>query len=191
MLRLGIVTDNNDPENLRRVKVQSITRGSSVSDWLSRISSFSGEDLPVPNIGDTVIIASLDSDSHTDIVLGVLTTNNTNQPLDKIENFAYQSEIGANQKLVAQRVDLQTELGKVEMSEDGGIKLSNQLGSIYLTPTGYTIISYPGGSINLGSGGLTIDSPVPVIINSPELTWNGLRLARVGGMDSRGDITIS
>lgn len=190
-LRVGIVVANDDPDNLRRVKVQSQDRGSSVSDWLSRLTSFDSEDLPVPSIGSSVIIGSIDGNTHSDIVIGVLQSEGTNQPLDKDQPGDYVSDTPGHWISIAERLELLNALAKIEVMEDSGIKLSNQLGSIYLLPSGYTIVSYPGGSISIGSNGFEINSDTPININSPDLIWNGSRVARVGGRDSRNDTTLS
>lgn len=190
-MRVGIVTNNDDPENLRRVKVQSVNRGVSESDWISRITGFSDEDLPVPNIGDSVVIASLDGDTNQDVVLGVLTSTTTNKPIDKQKEVNYYSKVNSDYQMISEKLELLTNLGSIEMLADGSIKLFNSLGSIHLLSTGYTVISYPGGSINLGSSGLEITSTLPIKFTSPNLTWNNQQVALVGGTDSRGDTTLS
>lgn len=190
-LRIGIVVDNNDPDNLRRVKVQSQDRGESVSDWLSRVTGFTNEDLPVPQIGDTVVISSIDDNTHTDIVLGVLTSSTSNQPLNKKSKQDYLSVTEYSHKQINSKIDFITRFGNVCMSEDGTIKLFNTLGSITLLPNGYTVITNPSGSITFGSNGLSFTSPMPINFDTPNLTFNGSRVSVVGGTDSRGDTTLS
>lgn len=191
MLKLGIVTSNNDPDNLRRVKVQSADRGSSVSDWLVRLTSFNGQDLPVPEIGDTVLIGSIDGDSHDDCVLGVLTTSTSNKPLNKPNLQNYFSYISEQYQNRADTIKLQTFDATVEMLESGRVVIKNSLGSITLLESGYTVIQYPTGSITFGSGGLNIDTSLPIQITSPSLLHNGNQVAVIGGIDSRGDTTLS
>ncbi len=191
MIKLGIVTDNQDPENLRRVRVMSPDRGNSVSDWLSRISLYSGQDIPVPNVGDTVILGSIDNDSHTDCVIGVLTCENSNQPLEKDNLQNYFSYTQNHHRVRAEHILLETVAGQVEIHSTGLVEIKNELGSLKLLPSGYIVISNPSGTITFGSGGINITSPGTVEITSPNLTHNGTKVALIGGTDSRGDTTLS
>lgn len=175
MLKLGIVVDVNDPDNLRRVKVQSADRGSSVSDWLSRLTGFHGEDSPVPNLGDAVIIGSLENDSHTDIILGTLTSSGSNKPLNKESTHDYFSFLDTVYRNRAKNVLIETETGKVKISETGEIEVSNDKASIKVLETGEVKITSVG-SVSVVSAGFT---------------YNGKQVAVVGGLDSRGDVTIS
>lgn len=162
-LRIGIVTDNNDPEGLRRVKVMSQDRGVSVSDWLQRITNYSDEDLPVPKIGDTVVIGSIDEDTHNDLVLGVLQSQSNNSPNRKSSLYDLCAQIGYEFLYGCQSFRIVTPGCELEI-QDG--KLSINATNIDLNAT-------------------------DVAIQSASLTWNGDQVAVVGGIDTRGDTTLS
>lgn len=175
MLRLAIVTDNQDPDNLRRIRVCSSDRGVSVSDWISRITGYCDEDSPVPPIGSTVIIGKLEGGSSDEVVLGILQTTTSNPPLVKTQlNDLYQirygdhveSNVGTWQS-VSEAVLIQTATGYlISLATEGQITLSNSDGQITIQPNG------------------------AIEIQSPMLTWNGERVAVVGGTDSDGDTTL-
>lgn len=82
-VELGVVTDNNDPENLRRVKVALASKGGQTNtDWLYRVLFSPAIDPPLPQINQTVIVAFLEGDSHQGIYLGN-TVNQVNPTLGK------------------------------------------------------------------------------------------------------------
>lgn len=61
--KIGIVVENNDPDNQRRIKVQFDFMPKGVnSHWVMRASTSQGRDEPVPEIGQTVLIDFLNGD---------------------------------------------------------------------------------------------------------------------------------
>ena len=199
-VRIGIVCDNNDPLNLRRVKVTSQDRGSSVSDWIQRITLYDPDDLPVPEIGASLVIASIDDDSNSDIYLGVLQTTSTNQPYkntDKADWITRQpanwvSHTGKKALLSAVEFVVSTLSGNcVKLRTDGGVEIRNSLGSIVLLPSGYCIFTNPSGTYTFSNSGLNINTTTPINITSPSVKINGSEVARVGGSDTGGNTTIS
>jgi hypothetical protein len=72
-LALGIVTANNDPMALNRIKVTTGDKGGlSETDWLFNVTIASGVTLPTPKVGSTVVLGYLDADSHKPVYLGTL-----------------------------------------------------------------------------------------------------------------------
>ncbi len=79
-LQIGIVTDNRDPLNQRRIKVSPQSKaGLAPSDWLSHCNPAPAMDAPIPAVGSTVYFQFLDGDPHDGVWLGV-THNDTNPP---------------------------------------------------------------------------------------------------------------
>lgn len=79
-LQIGIVTDNRDPLNQRRIKVSPQSKaGLAPSDWLSHCNPAPAMDAPIPVVGSTVYFQFLDGDPHDGVWLGV-THNDTNPP---------------------------------------------------------------------------------------------------------------
>lgn len=195
MIKLGSVTDNQDPEGLRRIKVTSIDRGVSSSQWLNRVTNFDGDDPPSPIIGTTVVISEVGGDATEDIILGVLQTATTNRPIDDKPDreswWAILKEIGfwVNSRFTVRSPSPNKPV--ISLDRDGTITASNTLGSVTLHPTGFTRVTNPLGYFEFGGSGGVISISGPVHITSTDLTWNGARLARVGGVDSDGDTTLS
>lgn len=175
MIRLGIVTDCNDPEGLRRVKVTTSDRGVGQSDWVPRVTAFTDEDLPVPPIGSTVIVANLEDGSTDEVILGVLQTGRSNRPVK--EKALLQDWFSVMTGLIdwfadglirlrsRTRVILECGRSKIELYPDGRIVLANGVSSLTLEPT----------------GDLRFDRP-----------WSNLtRFAMVGGIDDDSDVTLS
>jgi phage baseplate assembly protein gpV len=195
MIKLGTVTDNQDPENLRRIQVTTIDRGVSSSQWLSRVTNFDGDDLPLPLIGSTVVVSEVGGDSTEDIILGVLQTATTNRPIeDKPDRESWWSILESIKFWVNGKFAVESPSQakpKISLDQNGTITASNSLGSIILYPNGHLTITNPTGVITMGSGGWSINSPGSIDITSTNLTWNGQTISRVGGVDSRGDTTLS
>jgi Type VI secretion system/phage-baseplate injector OB domain len=177
MLRLAIVTDNQDPDNLRRVRVVSADRGISVSDWIGRVTGYCDKDDPVAPIGSTVIVGTLEGGKSDEVVLGVLQTTGSNPPLNKPKLsdevtvlYGNRIESATNDwQSISENVQIQTATGtSIHLNSNGQVTISNSGG------TGLIVIQ-PNGAIE---------------ISSPLLSWNGERVAVVGGVDSDGDTTL-
>jgi phage baseplate assembly protein gpV len=195
MIKLGTVTDNQDPENLRRIQVTTIDRGVSSSQWLNRVTNFDGDDLPLPLIGSTVVVSEVGGDSTEDIILGVLQTATTNRPIeDKTDRESWWGILKSLKFWVNDKFAVESpsqNKPKISLDQNGTITASNSLGSIVLYPNGCLTITNPTGVITMGSGGWSISVPGSIDITSTNLTWNGQTISRVGGVDSRGDTTLS
>jgi hypothetical protein len=195
MLKIGTVTDNQDPEQLRRIKVTTIDRGTSSSQWLSRITNFDGDDLPAPQIGSTVVISEIGGDTTEEVILGVLQTATTNKPSsDKPDLDPWWSVLSAITFWVSKTFSVKSPSpAKPEITLDtsGWINASNSLGSVQLLPDGYLMITNPTSMIVMSGSGISINTPGSININSNALTWNGSQVAVVGGYDTDGDTTLS
>lgn len=78
---LGVVTDIDDPEKARRIKVADPAAPQINSHWLRRILPYSELDPPLPTIGQTVICQWVDGDSTNGWYLSLV--NDTNPPFNK------------------------------------------------------------------------------------------------------------
>jgi phage baseplate assembly protein gpV len=174
MLRLAVVTDNQDPDGLRRVRVSSADRGVSQSDWLSRITGFCDQDLPVPPLGATVVIAQMEGGSTDELVLGVLQTTTSNAPLLKEKLSDRVERVYGNQVL-----DL--------------IGYSFQRASRF-----WSWFTNDQSSVTIGSNGVILQKGNTILrvedglveVSANMFKWNGERVAVVGGTDSDGDTTL-
>jgi Type VI secretion system/phage-baseplate injector OB domain len=70
---LGIVTANDDPLGLNRIKVTTGDKGGlSETYWVMCVGAGTGITLPRPTLGSTVVIGFLNADPHSPVYLGVL-----------------------------------------------------------------------------------------------------------------------
>jgi Type VI secretion system/phage-baseplate injector OB domain len=206
MLRLGVVTDNQDPDNLRRVLVLSVDRGVNTSQWLPRVTGWDGLDSPVPPIGSSVVVADMLSDSTDGVVLGVIqSAGSSNNPIpDKDDQVgSWFGNLAGNLWLAVTgtwqlistgliRIQIKSALQpEILLNPNGQIRVSNKLGSITLLPNGYTVFVNPSGTWQINGSAFQINHNTQVSITSPMLTWNGQQVARIGGVDSDGDVTLS
>lgn len=83
----GVVSDNNDPENLARVKVALDMWGENIiTNWIP-VLNFYGGAFFIPEVGDQVIVAFTDDSSDHGIVLGGV-WDNAHMPPETGENTA-------------------------------------------------------------------------------------------------------
>ncbi len=98
----GIVTDNQDPDKLGRVKVSipEIEGGADTqSDWLPVLSPFSGEETGVfclPELEDIVVVMFFDGTLEKGVVLGSLYNQNMTPPLTEENSDADLNDDGNN-----------------------------------------------------------------------------------------------
>ncbi|ANV88501.1 hypothetical protein [Picosynechococcus sp. PCC 7117] len=210
---LGIVTNNEDPEGRRRIKVALPSNPNLESDWLIRISSHPFIDAPLPPIGQTVIIFYIDGLETKGAYLHII--NDTNPALDKGDPVKdlFESIPGDKDTQIQGSLNTQiegtlntqiqqTEDRRIEdnLTVDCGSRITLQTdsgASILLTEFGEVIVTDSvGRSIRLGGGvdnlnqfnlnGHSID-----ISNASDLTINGTSVVVVGADTSDGATVIN
>lgn len=111
-LQFATVTDNQDPNNLRRIKVTTEAKGGLVStDWVMAMRLIPNLDPPLPQVGTSVIIAAIDGDPHDLVWLGPV-INMTNPQDDRQSdpiNDNSQTIPGDNRKEVGGMSELKIE----------------------------------------------------------------------------------
>jgi hypothetical protein len=212
---LAVVTNNGDPEGLRRVRVALPQAPAIESPWLRRSLPWPYVDPPLPAIGQTVLVFSVDGDTMNGWYQSV--SNEPNPPMGKSDAVAdYWDSVPGNRRLgtggdYASVIDgdesreaqsrVTTLKGKDELRADTTIKVeagqsiryeTDSGASFELTATGFVVFrDVLGHEIRLGAGGaLTWEcTDIRFICNSA--TINGKQIATIGAVDSRGDSLIS
>jgi uncharacterized protein involved in type VI secretion and phage assembly len=96
----GFVSDNQDPDQNGRVKVNVyLSMVPFETDWLPMISLFAGEErgaFSLPDVGDFVVIAFQDNSYRKGYVLGSVWTQNTALPLSEENSDADLNADGKN-----------------------------------------------------------------------------------------------
>jgi len=89
---VAAVSDNKDPDNKRRIKVSDPTKGGKVdSEWIKPMRIMPQLDTPMPRIGDSVLLLFLNGDPLDGLYIPM--SNETNQPLDKVDPINDLSQI--------------------------------------------------------------------------------------------------
>ena len=160
---LAVVTTNEDPENRRRIKVSDPAVPSLESPWIRRKLSHPGFDPPLPAIGSTVEVTSIDGDLNNGWYSQCV--NNTNPPLPKSNPIDDLYSAVAGEQVERTDGNRIVNVGKsLMLKTDSGA-------SIELTESGDVVISSSGGqSITLSSN--TVLSPT-VLIGSKEVVVVG------------------
>lgn len=210
-IELAIVADIVDPLERRRVRASLAKSPETMTDWLDRLNLSPYDDPPLPQVGQTIVVAFYSGDGHQGCYFGTVTNDrNVEQktttpaldsarviPGDLLENIEGQS-------VSVIRKDLTFTVGET-------VTIQNAAGaSLTLTEAGVAIVADKWGNrIVLGgaSGGLGLPSDVLVQIQSPltldlngqplniteatSVSINGQQVATVGAIDNSGDTITS
>jgi hypothetical protein len=203
----AIVMAIDDPLNRRRVRVTLAKSPETMTDWLDRLIVSPSDDPPLPQLGQTVVVAFYSGDGHHGCYFGALTNDrNVEQktttpaldsarvvPGDLLENVE-----GESKSVI--RKDLIFDVGQT-------VLIKNAAGaSLTLTEAGVAIVEDAWGNrIILGgaSGGMGLPSDVIAefqasmtidlnnhslsIVDANNVSINGKQVATIGATDSRGD----
>lgn len=80
---LAKVSDNQDPDNLHRVKITFTNEDEVVSDWIPVLSYSAGNDngiYSLPDVDEQVLVTALDNDSKSFCVIGSIWSNEVKPP---------------------------------------------------------------------------------------------------------------
>jgi phage baseplate assembly protein gpV len=80
---LGTVTDNADPDGLHRIRVTRSGEDGTVTDWIPVASSYTGEEAGLsllPDVGDQILVVSLDQMNVKKTAIGGLWYNGAEPP---------------------------------------------------------------------------------------------------------------
>lgn len=186
--KYGIVTTNEDPENLRRIKVQlsSMPRGVE-SYWVMRHATSPNIDEPVPRLGDTVLVNFVDGD----ITKGLYTVlqNKVNTPIESDNPLIdYSHYIEGDKNLAIDRnynIDVKKDITEssdnlfVEsgtITEEANTTIDLKAGtSITIKAGAATILTiHSDGSISLVAP-TTVNVVAPIIsLNTGGITMSGI-----------------
>ena len=142
------VTSVNDPENLRRVKVNDPNKPDVDTPWLARVLPYPDFDPPLPEVGETVLVVAI-GDDITKATYQPL-VNRTNPPLpkndvvkdwhDKVPGDRESRTDGDSTINIGKSLTLQTDSGaKIILSESGSITLESADGSTITLGSGITL----------------------------------------------------
>ena len=189
---VGVVTNNNDPEKLGRVKVSLPSVSEVETFWAPVLVPSAGNERGLsmlPVAGEQVIVAFENGDPSFPLVLGSV-FNGRDKPGEEMAvtdgSFALKSDHKALIR-AAEDITLQSDKGKWDIKIDGG-EVTEKV------QKGYT--GDFGGAWNLkATGGITVESSQAVTIKAPSITVEAkASLALKGAMvdiNGSGGVTIS
>lgn len=210
-IELAIVSDIADPLSRRRVRASLAKSPETMTDWLDRLNLSPYDDPPLPQVGQTIVVAFYSGDGHQGCYFGTITNDRnveqktTTPALDSarvIPGDLKENIEGESKSII--RKDLTITVGET-------VTIVNSAGaSLILTEAGVAIVKDAfGNQVTLGgaSGGLGLPSDVVMslastmtidlnsqplnIIDATSVSINGKQVATVGATDSRGDNLVT
>jgi hypothetical protein len=209
------VTNIDDPENRRRIKVRLAKNPALETDWLDRQIASPYDDPPVPKVGQTVAVNFYDGDPHRGYYAGtVLNPRNnpqeTDNPLidsarviegDRTENVGGNDtqiisgdtarSVGGDEIVhVGLKLRLENDAGAfLELHESGAVIAGGIAGGTLVLGGLTAGLGYPSDMVITAAGTMVINlaGNALQITNAAAASINGNQIATVGAPDSRGD----
>lgn len=190
---IGVVTNNNDPEKLGRVKVKFPTLGDSVESNWARLAiagggAARGFDIR-PEVNDEVIVAFDRGDVRLPVVLGGLWNAKHKPPVaadkavkgGKVVQRAIVTRLGHQILLVDGdspadhyvEISLSDKKTKIQVGENGITVVANQGKPISLTAGQTSITITNSGDIALKANNITMEGKAKVSIKAPQVEIKG------------------
>ena len=193
----GIITENNDPDGLARLRVHFPLWGDNcVTGWIPSLRPFAGTDMGaflLPNVGDRVLCGFVDANSDRPIVISSLYTHDHKAPAGnnkgndrKIFESPSGSTIILDDKKGAERIEVFIRQGKMRMvlDQNTGLEIVNELGDINIECKKLTIEGEDTCEFNFKKG-LTIEG------ESVEFkTDKGIAIKAAGNVNVKGKIDL-
>ena len=184
-----VVTDNNDPAGLRRIRVsRSVQAGVSHSYWAYAGRSQTHTDEPLPAVGSTVLVGAVDGDPH-DLIFIKTICNDRNPPdlrqsnpiLDhssEVQGDEYKNVTGDRSHQI--RGDETIEVGgNLSIKASGGsLKVRSDMGRLDISALDTITIRCESGASSislLASGAIVLQDgagrtlTLPGLVGSPSL----------------------
>lgn len=211
---LALVTNNQDVEGRRRIKVALPSSPGLESDWIRRLQTQPFVDPPMPVVGQTVMLFYVDGNESNAYYLPVV--NDTNPPANKADVVNDYAETIPGERVVTVRKDdtqniegvLTTNAGDIGVNSEKDVTTElkgnffvNALQAITLQAAQYVMFKagawaikiFSNGTTQMSGGVLTIDCGGYGIsfTNCSTLSINGKSIATTSAVDSRGDTIVS
>ena len=182
-LVVGLVTNNADPDNMGRVRVQYPSLGPDAEGGWASIASVSAGNargvMMLPVVGEEVLVGFEHGDTRRPYVLGSL-FNGTDLPGDDLKqnqdgSFALLSDqkivatakdamnLTTNQSLTVsadQNISETAQQSYTIESQQGDISIKSDMGNVTIEGTQSVTIKCGGSSIQIGPSGVTVSGPM-------------------------------
>lgn len=180
-VQIGRVTDVDDPEYLRRIKVELEAYPGYSTDWLECYASVVGTDPPLPKLGQLTMVQFINGDPHRGIWQGVKVDpelnpsfNQSDPKYDSTHSVEGDTVIlcGGNYQINCLET-LQFNINNnssLTLAPDGTCTLANDKTIVKLSKDGKLDLSTPTTSLKLDTLGLTVNAASINIGSAPILT---------------------
>jgi Rhs element Vgr protein len=182
-LVLGVVTNNDDPDNMGRVRVKYPALGPDAEGAWARIASVSAGNargvMMLPVVGEEVLVAFEHDDTTRPYVLGSL-FNGSDLPGDDLtQNRDGSFAVLSDQKIVATAKDAMNLTTKQSLtvsadqniaetaqqsytieSQQGDISIKSDMGNVTIEGTQSVTLKCGASSIQIGPSGVTVSGPM-------------------------------
>lgn len=186
-LVVGVVTNNNDPDGMGRVRVKFPALGDNIEGWWARVATINAAKdrglFMLPQPGDEVVVAFEHGDPRRPFVLGSLYTGKDKVPDDLHDKQERKSALGikSDHKLHLegkQAITLRTgEKLVIEVNRDG----RNGTGDATLDAKGKIEISADQTVHISGATGVTVESRGPLKLSGASVDINAVGAVNVSG----------
>jgi uncharacterized protein involved in type VI secretion and phage assembly len=152
---IGIVTNNNDPEKLGRVKVKlPVLDEKFETDWARVAVPSAGADrgtVFIPDVGDEVLVAFLLGDLRQPVVIGSLWNHKKKPPAWNKKEAPYQIRSRSGHEIL---MDDDANDGKIVLKTKAGhqIEMSDKAGSVVIKDKSGQTVTMKSNSIEIVSG---------------------------------------
>jgi hypothetical protein len=172
---LATVTDVDDPDGLRRIRVSDPVNPGMQTYWLRRLLSFPGFDPPLPQVGQTVAVHFVDGDPSSGCYTQFV--NKATPPFDKESpTDDLRCDVPGNIDLNAGKNQTQYINNDLKIHAGGEIRIENDAGAyLKLDKSGAVILGDAfGNQIVLGgqTAGLGYGSDFIWDVVSGAMNWN-------------------
>ncbi|BAZ39398.1 hypothetical protein NIES4101_53510 [Calothrix sp. NIES-4101] len=179
-LQIGVVTDNRDPLNLRRIKVAPQSKGGAyTSEWLMHCNPDPQRDAPLPPVGSTVFYQFLDGDPHDGVWLGIAhNQTNPSDPLQTDPTIDSAIEIpGNDRRSVAGEATYEVQGGRTEeVGKNYTLKISDE----YQVEIGGEVEITAGDRITIKGIAVRLEDTTGAFI---EVSGGAVRVGNAAGQD--------
>lgn len=182
-LVVGLVTNNADPDNMGRVRVQYPSLGPDAEGAWAPIASVSAGNargvMMLPVVGEEVLVGFEHGDTRRPYILGSLFNGNDLPGDDLTQNQDGSFAVLSDQKIVATAKDAMNLTTKQSLtvsadqdisetaqqsytieSQQGDISVKADMGNITIEGTQSVTIKCGGSSIQIGPSGVTVSGPM-------------------------------
>lgn len=186
----GVVSDNNDPEKLGRVKVTlpwaPDTAGDRYDAWARIATLMAGDNRGtwfIPDAGDEVLVAFEGGDPRRPYVVGAL-WNGQDKPPQSMDAKNYKKVIRSRNgvKITLDDKDQQEQL---VLETPGGQKLTLKDG-----PGSIELADSNGNSLKMEASGITLTTSATLTLNASTVTVNASSMTVTGATTLSSTLTV-